>query len=335
MSRLPGQPRYLLVLVCCVYFSVLRSSVAAAAIHTGSVSLILPANGTAGAIRNVEASLSNSSADPIWPLSSLAPLSNPPPANITALVTSPVGAPKVSCNGALYGRNLNRDSCEQVYNLMSMDPSKVTFGERHEGFWQANLPFRWLSHDGRCAIDLGHTKGAISDEMAPGDIRRMVRVLLDVCVRGRPNEGGMVSNIGESGNLLLRIVPYKPTVTCGAEESAPPWITCRDIIDGMPTGGKKVTFGPRSDPETTVALPWAMTAGSRRCVVSIDGTEAGAVKDTWTWYSIWLAANAVDYMCIHLGKIGVAVNLGEFCLLAEAAPGGGDGIECARIGRKS
>ena len=317
MSRLPGQPRFLLVLVCCVYFSVLRSGVAAAAINTSSVSLILPVNGTAGAISNVETILSNSSADPIWPLSSITPLSNPPPVNTTALVTSPVGAPKVSCNGALYGRNLNRDSCEQVYNFMSMDPSEITFGERHEGFWQANLPFRWLSRDGRCAVDLGHTKGVISDQMAPAEIKRMVRVLLEVCVRGSPNEGGMMSNIGQNGNLLLRIVPYKPTVTCGPEDSAPPWITCRDIMDDMPTDGKKVTFGPRSDPETTVALPWAMTAGSRKCVVAIEETEMGAVKDTWTWYNMWLAANAVDYMCIHLGKRGVAVNLGEFLLLAE------------------
>ena len=170
-----------------------------------------------------------------------------------------------------------------------------------------------MSQDGRCAIDLGHRKDVLGDEAKPSDIKAVVRVLLDVCVKVRPNEGGIASNVGDNGNLLLRIVPYKPTVTCGDEGSGPPGPTCRDVIDYMITDGK-VTFGPKGDPETTVPLPWAVTRGRRRCLLAIDATEAGPVKDTWDWYNMWMAANAVDYMCIQRGKQGVATNLGE-CLL--------------------
>ena len=39
------------------------------------------------------------------------------------------------------------------------------------------------------------------------------------------------------------------------------------------------------------------------------------VSDSSSWYPIWAAANAVDYMCAQLGKKGVALGLGEFAIL--------------------
>ena len=196
---------------------------------------------------------------------------------------------------------------------MSGDNFLVRFGQRGEGTWDATLPFRWLSLDGRCAIDLGIKNGALSDVIRPADLKQMVRLLLNVCVRRRPNEGGMAINLGENGNLLVRIVKSKWAVTCGAEHSGPPWQTCRPVIDNMPINGNKVTFGPSTDPETSVVLPWKVTAGSRQCMVVIEGTEVEDVKDTDSWYNMWLAANAVDYMCIHFKQQGVALDLGEYC----------------------
>jgi hypothetical protein len=194
---------------------------------------------------------------------------------------------------------------------MSRETSIFSFGERHQGNWDAVLPFRWLSSDGLCAIDLGHRKGVLGDWIKPVELRPIVRVLLDVCVRGSPNEGGLANNVGEKGDLLLRVVKYRPTVTCVATVPGLWWETCRNVVDSMSIDGRKVVFGPRGDPDTVVALPWKATTQETKCGVGIEGAAGGDVKDTADWYGLWMAANAVDYMCIQKGRQGFAFDLGE------------------------
>lgn len=142
-----------------------------------------------------------------------------------------------------------------------------------------------------------------------------MRVLLDICVRGSPNEGGLATDVGEMGNLLLRVVRYKPTVTCGAQAPGLGWETCRNVVDSMSTDGRKVAFGPRGDPGTVVALPYRATTEKKKCGVVVDGTGTGDVKDVADWYGLWSAANAVDYMCIHKGRLGIALGLGQCGLI--------------------
>lgn len=143
------------------------------------------------------------------------------------------------------------------------------------------------------------------------ELRPIVRVLLDICVRGSPNEGGLANNVGEKGNLLLRVARYKPTVTCGAIVPGLWWETCRNLVDSMSTNGKGVVFGQPRDPDTVVALPWKATTQETKCGVLIAGIGGGDVKDTAAWYGLWMAANAVDYMCIQKGRQGLAFDLGE------------------------
>jgi len=194
---------------------------------------------------------------------------------------------------------------------MSRETSILSFGDRHQGNWDAVLPFRWLSSDGLCAIDLSHRNGVLGDWIKPVELRPIVRVLLDVCVRGSPNEGGLANNVGEKGDLLLRVVKYRPTVTCGATVPGLWWETCRNVVDSMSIDGRKVVFGPAGDPDTVVALPWRATTQETKCGVGIDGAAGGDVKDTADWYGLWMAANAVDYMCIQNRRQGLAFDLGE------------------------
>lgn len=151
----------------------------------------------------------------------------------------------------------------------------------------------------------------MSDWLRPADLIPIVRVLLDVCVRGSPNEGGLATNVGEMGDLVLRVVRYRPTVTCGAQRAGLSWETCRSLLESMSVDGRKVGFGPKEDPETVVPLPWKATTGERRCGAMLDVTGAEDVGDIADWYSLWLAAIAVDYMCVHRGMQGVALGLGE------------------------
>ena len=236
-----------------------------------------------------------------------------PPLNATSHNVSTVGAPQYSCNGALYGRNLNLASCNQVWRLMSEDMAMETYGQRGEGKWRQTLPFRYLSKDGLCAIDISHSARANHDQMRPGDMKQVVRVLIDVCVRGNPNQGGIASNLGVHGNLAVRVVPYRPKVICGAPGSGAPWISCRDIIDEMPADGEQTVFGPKDDPETKVPIPFVLTTRAQRCSLWIKSQTHGVeVKDTYDWYKMWAAASAVDFMCTLSGRAGKAYDLGEF-----------------------
>ncbi|KAL8671952.1 MAG: hypothetical protein Q9168_003578 [Polycauliona sp. 1 TL-2023] len=240
----------------------------------------------------------------VWPLDSPAPISVLP-SNSTSKLTGALP----ECNGRLYGRNLKLSSCMQLYHAMSSYTAPQVFGERGTGYYDAPLPFRYLSHDGLCAIDLAHSAGVLSDTVSPVDLKVAARLLISVCVGQAPNEGGLITGLGEKKALALRIVPYRPMVTCGPPNSGPPWISCRDIIDSMPANNKKQVFGPSGDARTTVELPWKFTTTRQRCGVFVNGIQPGRTIDTGDWYKIWAAANAVEFMCTQLGKNGSATSL--------------------------
>lgn len=254
---------------------------------------------------------STPSANIYWPLESPAPITLPS-FNTTTPEQSVLTAGQISCNGQQYGRNLNLKSCQQVYHAMSALPKPKTFGQRGTGFtYDAPLPFRYLSHDGLCAVDVSHVAGMDFDTIAPNDLKEAARSLVAICVSGQPNIGGMVTGLGVNKGLILRITPYRPSVLCGPQDSGAPWVSCRHIIDRIPATNQPQVFGPNGWDNTTVPIPWAKTSAARRCVMLVNAIVPGQVSDSGDWYKLWAAANAIDYMCEQLGKNGIALGLGE------------------------
>ncbi|KAL6717423.1 hypothetical protein ACLMJK_005338 [Lecanora helva] len=270
--------------------------------------------------------------------------------NVSASIKPALGgtSPQFSCNGKAYGKNLDLGSCLEALAKMPASDSAVTFGERNHGDWGANLPLRVLSTNGICALDISHRAGVYMDEIAPSDLKESARVLIDICVKGNPNTGGVVSNIGKNGNLALRVTPYRPNVRCSLDGSAPPPSDCRHLVDLMQVDGKRQIFGPEGDPdpEITITLPQGFYTYKRRCQVFIDTLVPGSGKDACDWYKLCeytmstfrygdsqtfcrdspssvtfrkltlilglgAAANAVEYMCVHTSRSGMALQLGE------------------------
>ena len=255
---------------------------------------------------------SPSSNELYWPLDSPALLPNPEYDPRPSNTSSPSGLP-ISCDGRLYGRNFNLASCLQINNAMTSDTHPKTFGKRDRGdSWDAPLPYRYLSRDGLCAIDVGIRSGETFDTVSPLELKEAASWLIRICVSVEPSEGGLYTGLGVNKALSLRIVRYRPNVLCGPEGSGPPWMTCRYIIDRMRADSEKQIFGPEEFSNTTAVLPWRYTTIKRRCAITLDGTEPGMVSDSGDWYKIWFAANALDYMCAQLGKKGVVIGLGEF-----------------------
>ena len=303
-----------LFLRSCIANSIPRTY--AAATKSRDKQLELPFNATSSIDKFTV--IPSSASDINWPPDAFAPIARPSfgtdPSNTSTLTAK--NEKTITC-GQQYGRNLNLMSCLQVFHRMSQDPGPKTFGERGSGTFDAPLPFRWLSHDGLCAVDLSHVAGVEFDTIAPSDLKEAAESIIAICIYGRPNLGGIATGLGVNKGLVIRIVPYRPSVYCGPQGTAPPWITCRHVLDVIPANNEPQIFGPKAWENTTVAIPWARTTDARRCAMVVDGIAPGLVSDSSDWYKIWAAANAVDYMCTQLGHTGLALGLGErYSLLA-------------------
>ena len=244
-----------------------------------------------------------------------------PPTPTVLSASSPrssVGPPKVVCNSRLYGKNLNGVSCIEAWDKMTDSDEWKTYGQRGSIRYDANLPFRILSSDGLCAFDISTRAGVIYDSIIPTELKANARTLLQICVAGTRGQlassGGVVSNIGVNGGLAIRVTKNNPgIVSCDPSGTAPPRQDCRDIIDTMPADGVKQVFGRRGDPFTNITsrLPAPYQTERRRCQILTDFLVPELRTDTYDWYKLWAAANAVDYMCVEKGKAGLAIGLGE------------------------
>lgn len=246
-----------------------------------------------------------------WPDTAASPSLTLPPLNASS-ARPELGAPSIHCNGKAYGKNLKISSCLQALLRMPQGTKALTFGERNQGDWDGVLPYRILSPDGLCAIDISHRAKILSDQISASELRQSVELVIEICVKGKPNEGGVVSNIGKNGNLAVRVMPYKPSVRCGHPLSAPPIANCKLILDHMPANGTKEVYGQKddTDPKITIKLPATITGRRRRCQLLIDTLVPGTGKDTSDWYNLWAAATAIEYMCLYFGRNGTALELG-------------------------
>lgn len=224
-----------------------------------------------------------------------------------------LGAPSVRCNGKAYGKNLKILSCLEALSKMPKITKTMTFGERGRGDWDGVLPYRILSADGLCAIDISHKANTLSDKISPSDLRQSVELVIEICLKTKPNEGGVITNLGQNGDLAVRVMPYRPSVRCGQPYSNPPVADCRMITDLMPADARKETFGQKSDtdPKITVKLPASFQMHRKRCEVVIDTLLPGEGQDTCDWYKIWAAATAIEYMCVYSGRNGMALEIGQ------------------------
>ena len=225
--------------------------------------------------------------DILWPEDLTSPKSSSLSASPTSSPSPRPGLPRFNCNGKAFGKNLNVASCLDALNRMPSNDEIVIFGERHRGTWGGNLPYRILSIDGLCALDLSHRAGAYFDSITPRELKENARALINICVKGNPNEGGVVSNIGYKGDLAIRVIPYRPSVHCSSSEPSYDFRSdCRLMIDEMPVDGTRQIFGQRNDPdpEITVKIPFGFTTRRKRCSIYFDTMVPGDGKDAYDWY---------------------------------------------------
>ena len=64
---------------------------------------------------------------------------------------------------------------------------------------------------------------------------------------------------------------------------------------------------------------YIMTPADRSCSLKLLTTSTSG--DTYSWYKLWEAANAIYYMCISIGFRGTIRNLGNSCHYASRQDG--------------
>lgn len=221
------------------------------------------------------------------------------------------------CMGPRYGYDLERQSCLDA--LLSIAPDSTTrhtYGARTRGNFEVQLPYRFLSTDGLCAIDIEVVSGKSSDVSDWAEISEKAQQLVDRCVLLVPNfrhtMGGSIRNVGSDGNLIIVLRSYVADVTC---RSYPPYLDggrCSNLLGTIPVGRKGVEFsrtGISGEGRMIIPEGKTFTESQHVCTATVDLIDQEA--DSCSWTDLWAGAVAVDRMCVQNGKAGMSFGHGK------------------------
>ncbi|MCJ1454573.1 hypothetical protein MMC28_004926 [Mycoblastus sanguinarius] len=226
---------------------------------------------------------------------------------------------------------------------IARDAPLMTFGETGYGSFDVQLPRRFSSADGTCVIDVVHKSGAFSDSATGLEIVDAAKLVIRMCVRGNPGQGGMLGDIvkrttpvrvhayktyllaivvavpiviyiadhntqkGAQKNLLVLVRLYNPTVACFGP-SGPIKNSGQALLDLIPTSTTQVAFGKRGVPGVDVVVPQSLgpiplPPPPYNWQAEIDIMGGGLVIGRW--FDLWAGAVAINAICVATeGKYG-------------------------------
>lgn len=105
--------------------------------------------------------------------------------------------------------------------------------------------------------------GSTHDTATPAVLAEAAGIILEGCVQGLGNQGGVAGNLGNHGDLAVRIVLTKSNVHCADSPGrrGPPSGTCRGVLDYMPATYDHQKFGRRGEDGVVVVLPRSFMKG--------------------------------------------------------------------------
>lgn len=129
----------------------------------------------------------------ILPLLSLPPSPNPTSNFPTAGLVSYV------CNGDAFGHDLNVDSCTDAIRFLGVQTTQLSFGMRNTGAFDIRLPQRYISSDGKCAIEPTLAPDKELARASAEDVAVAAFVVVRNCAAKQGGKGGIAKDIGASG----------------------------------------------------------------------------------------------------------------------------------------
>ncbi|KAL8727530.1 MAG: hypothetical protein Q9181_005678 [Wetmoreana brouardii] len=110
----------------------------------------------------------------------------------------------VQCNGVAYGRDLNIASCREAQGLIPISDKPLKFGQRGRMGLDVQTPWRWISSDGQCAIEVPETPVLSKAQGSYLDLATAAEEMAEICLEYKDHpEGSSASNIGEVLDRIL------------------------------------------------------------------------------------------------------------------------------------
>ncbi|KAL8664201.1 MAG: hypothetical protein Q9202_003279 [Teloschistes flavicans] len=232
---------------------------------------------------------------------------------------SPLNDSQRDCRGAQYGTNLNYDSCLDAFRTFELGtyPSPIQVRKRNtgEGVFAIWLPYRLISGNGVCTIDIVRKGTADFDTTSGPELSRAMWKLINQCVRDEGGQGGVASNIGEHGTLGIILRSYNPSqVQCSRQaDQRFGFDECHVLLDHIPADVAPLkTWGRLGDPDVDVGLPsMQASVAPQNCRFRVRAYSTDpTVRDQMTRFEAWQAAVALKGMCARLNKRGNYVEMG-------------------------
>ncbi|KAI4280941.1 MAG: hypothetical protein L6R35_005793, partial [Caloplaca aegaea] len=229
-----------------------------------------------------------------------------------------VGFSTVICNGMIYGAELSQASCVQAWQKMPRTNINRRYGNsRVHGPNLVQLPLRYLSDDGLCAVDVNlkrNAVGSVGDVTTELTLATMAKEVLDQCVAAS-RVGGQRVNFSTYNDIAVAFRKYEPSVDCdGTPHKTPVLAHCEEAMEDLPARRERVTF-IRTDtlprPQRYVTLPAIFSSratGASRCSVGVYLAD-NIPLDKVAWFDIWAAGVEIMTMCVQHGMSGVVGSL--------------------------
>ncbi|KAG7009582.1 crossover junction endonuclease [Physcia stellaris] len=227
--------------------------------------------------------------------------------------------PTMACYSK-YGSTLREESCLDALRSISSDSRVRLFGQTGDAT-QIELPIRFLSVDGQCAIDveLFHRRMGDVEVSSWSAIREGARRIISRCVekppegsRRRPGGiGGIHRHLGLNRWLSVFVRSYDPNVRCSEEIFFDPADHCATTLSKMPISAAIYTWLPRGAPpvgRSRVFVPKLYEDANDYCFATIN-LSFGDVEEA-SYLDLWRGAYAVYWMCIRRNCHGVSLNHG-------------------------
>ncbi|KAK0514244.1 hypothetical protein JMJ35_002861 [Cladonia borealis] len=224
----------------------------------------------------------------------------------------------IECSGALYGRGLTYNSCTTaIASFIQPFSGWITVGPREsEAKYNYLLPWRWISDDGSCIIDIFPQEQGGDGMVLPKQLIDAATELVDQCVVKGNGIGGVITDVGWNGKFDLAVRPFDGSAVACQEKPADPPLGdgCDALLQTMPAAmDDQDTFGPAGAPGVTATLPYAHYTDSSNCALAITlmPDVPTSTVDSESWYYIWEYAVAIQGMCVRQGYEGSIIGAGE------------------------
>ena len=189
-----------------------------------------------------------------YPLSLAQNHTSPPDLSLplTSINTTSTNATlrEVVCHVA-YGTGLALSSCQNAWKRMPWGNDLYSYGRRADiaagAHWDLGIPIRYLSDDGRCAIDITNRRDydaalAGGDSATDFDVSEAAKTVLDRCVAARLR-GGSIRGFSQRDQLLVTVTKYESRAVCEPTSEAIPFAPfCEEVLQKMQVRRRTDTF---------------------------------------------------------------------------------------------